>query len=125
MNGCHIGARVRIGNNFIAQPGCMIGGDGFSFVTPENSAIENVRSSLGSRGDVQEQSYIRIHSLGNVEIGDDVEIGANSTIDRGTIRSTSIGRGTKIDNLAQIGHNVTIGEDCLLSCRGCWLKPPR
>jgi len=47
-------------------------------------------------------------------IGDDVEIGANSTVDAGTIRPTRVGRGTKIDNLVQVGHNVIVGEDCLL-----------
>ena len=105
---------VRIGDRFIAQPSVTIGGDGFSFVTPEVSAVENVRSTLGDRGDVKEQSWMRIHSLGGVEIGDDVEVGSGTTIDRGTIRSTKIGDGTKIDNLVQIGHNVEIGEDCLI-----------
>ena len=49
-----------------------------------------------------------------MEIGDDVEVGCNSCIDRGTIRATRIGNGTKVDNLVQIGHNVVVGEDCLL-----------
>ena len=57
----------------------------------------------------------RIHSLGNVEIGDDVEIGAGTTIDRSTLETTRIGRGTKIDNLVHIGHNVVIGESCILA----------
>lgn len=112
--GCRIGARVRLGDRIILQPGAVIGADGFSFVTPEKSAVENVRQSLGDRGEVDAQSWTRIHSLGAVEIGDDVEIGANSTIDRGTIRATKIGRGSKLDNLVHIGHNVEIGEDCLL-----------
>ncbi len=56
----------------------------------------------------------RGETLGLTGIGDDVEVGANSTIDSGTIRATRVGRGTKIDNLVQIGHNVQIGEDCLL-----------
>ena len=56
----------------------------------------------------------RIHSLGGVWIGNDVEVGANSTIDAGTIRPTKVGRGTKIDNLVQVGHNVIVGEDCVL-----------
>ena len=59
-------------------------------------------------------SWTRIHSLGSVEIGDDVEIGANSSIDRGTIRATRIGNRTKLDNLVHIGHNVEVGEDALL-----------
>lgn len=114
LAGAHIGARVRVGNRVILQPGAAVGGDGFSFVTPEKSGVENVRDSLGDLGAVTAQSWTRIHSLGTVEIGDDVEIGANSTVDRGTIRATRIGRGTKLDNLVQIGHNVEIGEDCLI-----------
>lgn len=112
--GVRIGARVRIGDRFIAQPGAVIGADGFSFVTPETSAVEEVRRTVGDRGEAQGQSWTRIHSLGAVTIGDDVEIGANSCIDRGTIRDTSIGRGTKLDNLVHVGHNVQIGQDCLL-----------
>ncbi|MYM53948.1 UDP-3-O-(3-hydroxymyristoyl)glucosamine N-acyltransferase [Thalassovita mangrovi] len=112
--GVKIGARVTIGARFIAQPGAVVGGDGFSFVTPEESTIERVRDSLGDQGDLASQSYARIHSLGSVSIGDDVELGANSCIDRGTVRDTRIGNGVKFDNLAQIGHNVEIGNDCLI-----------
>ncbi|MEL7344933.1 MAG: UDP-3-O-(3-hydroxymyristoyl)glucosamine N-acyltransferase [Pseudomonadota bacterium] len=112
--GVYIGHSVTIGDRFQAQPKSIIGGDGFSFVTPERSAVENVRSTLGDRGDAPEQSWLRIHSLGAVVIGDDVEIGAAATIDRGTIRSTTIAQGTKIDNLVQVGHNVQIGEDSLI-----------
>jgi UDP-3-O-[3-hydroxymyristoyl] glucosamine N-acyltransferase len=57
---------------------------------------------------------VRINSIGNVVIGDDVEIGAGTCIDRGTLGETKIGKGTKIDNLVQIGHNVTIGKNCLI-----------
>ncbi|THH38547.1 UDP-3-O-(3-hydroxymyristoyl)glucosamine N-acyltransferase [Aliishimia ponticola] len=109
-----IGARVRIGDRFIAQPGTRIGGDGFSFVTPEPSGVEAARASLGEAGTETAQPWARIHSLGAVQIGDDVEIGANSTVDCGTIRDTQIGSGTKLDNLVQIGHNVIIGRDCLI-----------
>ena len=112
--GVRIGARVVIGDRFIAQPGAVIGSDGFSFVTPDESGIEKVRKSLGDQGDLNTQPYMRIHSLGNVSIGDDVEVGVHSAIDRGTIRDTVIGDGTKIDNLVQIGHNCTIGRDCLI-----------
>ena len=112
--GVRIGARVTIGARFIAQPGATIGGDGFSFVTPEVSAVERVRDTLGDQGDIKAQSYARIHSLGSVTIGDDVEVGANVCIDRGTVRDTRVGNGVKIDNLAQIGHNVEIGQDCLI-----------
>lgn len=109
-----IGARVTIGDRFIAQPGARIGSDGFSFVTPEVSGVENARKTLGDQGDATAQPWLRIHSLGSVEIGDNVEIGANSTIDNGTIRNTVIGSGTKLDNLVHVGHNTRIGRDCLL-----------
>ncbi len=109
-----IGARVQIGARFTCQPGAVIGGDGFSFVTAEESGVERARRSLGDRGPVGDQRWTRIHSLGSVVIGDDVEVGANATIDRGTISDTVIGRGTKIDNLVMVGHNNRIGEDCLL-----------
>lgn len=113
-----LGARVRIGARFIAQPGARIGGDGFSFVTAEVSGVEMARASLGDQGETAPQSWQRIHSLGAVEIGDDVEVGANSTVDSGTIRPTRIGNGTKLDSLVQVGHNVQIGRDCLL-CAQC------
>jgi UDP-3-O-[3-hydroxymyristoyl] glucosamine N-acyltransferase len=114
LDGVRIGHHVRIGHRFIAQPGAVVGSDGFSFVTPEKSGVERVRESLGHQGDITAQSWTRIHSLGAVEIGDDVEIGANTAVDRGTIRATRIGRGTKLDNLVHVGHNVEVGEDCLL-----------
>ncbi len=112
--GVCIGARTRIGARFVAQPGATVGGDGFSFVTPEQGAVERVRDSLGDQGETQAQSWARIHSLGAVLIGDDVELGANACIDRGNVRDTVIGNGCKFDNLAQIGHNVVIGNDCLI-----------
>ncbi len=114
LEGVRIGARVQIGDRVILQPGCVIGGDGFSFVTPEISGIEEIRATLGIRGEIKKQQWHRIHSLGAVVLGDDVEVGANSCIDRGTIRSTRIGNRTKIDNLVDIGHNCEVGEDCLL-----------
>ena len=114
LHGAHIGARVSIGDGFICQPGAVIGADGFSYVTPEKSGVEEIRETLGKRDAIRNQSWTRIHSLGAVTIGDNVEIGANSCIDRGTIRDTTIGSGTKLDNLVQIGHNVQIGRDCLL-----------
>lgn len=112
--GVKIGPRVRIGARYIAQPGVAVGGDGFSFVTPEEGAVERVRDSLGDQGETKAQSWTRIHSLGSVQIGDDVEMGANSCVDRGNVRDTIIGNGCKIDNLAQIGHNVVIGNDCMI-----------
>lgn len=114
LEGVRIGARVQIGDRVICQPGCVIGADGFSFVTPEPSAVEEVRATLGIRGEIRAQHWHRIHSLGAVIIGDDVEVGANSCIDRGTIRSTRVGHRTKLDNLVHVAHNVEVGEDCLL-----------
>ena len=112
--GVRIGHGVTIGDRFIAHFGANVGADGFSFVTPEPSAAEKVRETLGDQAGATAQSYARIHSLGGVVIGDDVELGANSCIDRGTVRATRIGNGCKFDNLAQIGHNVVIGNDCLI-----------
>ncbi len=112
--GVRIGARTVLGKRVIVQPGAVVGGDGFSFVTPEESAVERTRSSLGTQGEAESQNWERIHSLGAVQIGDDCEIGANCAIDRGTIRNTTIGDRTKLDNLVHIGHNVTIGTDCLI-----------
>lgn len=112
--GVRIAHGVKAGDRLICQPGASIGGDGFSFVTPEESGIEEIRRTLGRREGFRDQHWTRIHSLGGVEIGNDVEIGANSTIDRGTIRATRVGSGTKIDNLVMLGHNVELGEDCLL-----------
>jgi UDP-3-O-[3-hydroxymyristoyl] glucosamine N-acyltransferase len=109
---CH---HVRIGDRFIAQPGAVLGGDGFSFVTPQKSQVEAARESLGTATEAAtEQSWTRIHSLGSLVIGDDVEVGANAAIDRGTIANSEIGDGTKIDNLVHIGHNCVIGRDCLI-----------
>ncbi|MFC3169130.1 UDP-3-O-(3-hydroxymyristoyl)glucosamine N-acyltransferase [Paracoccus fontiphilus] len=112
--GARIAHGVTAGDRLIVQSGAVIGGDGFSFVTPEESGIEEIRRTLGTREGIKKQHWTRIHSLGGVEIGDDVEIGANATIDRGTIRATRIGNGTKIDNLVMLGHNVVVGDDCLL-----------
>lgn len=114
LAGARIMPRVTIGDRFVCHPGAVIGADGFSFVTPEKSGVEEIRETLGERGEIRAQSWTRIHSLGGVEIGDDVEIGANTTVDRGTIRATRIGNGTKIDNLVQVAHNVIVGRDCLL-----------
>ena len=114
LAGVRIGARVRIGERFIAHPGVVIGGDGFSFVTPEESGVERARKSRGDQGPIVHQRWVRIHSLGGVHIGDDVEIGANSCVDRGTVADTTIGDRTKTDNLVQIGHNVRVGHDCLI-----------
>jgi len=114
LAGVRIAHGVEIGHRFIAQPNAVIGGDGFSFVTAEKSVAEAARETMETPEGAAHQPWLRIHSLGAVVIGDDVEIGANSAIDRGTIRATRVGDGTKIDNLVQIGHNCVIGRNCLL-----------
>ena len=86
---------VEIGANVIIQPGAVLGGDGFGFVTVKGK-------------------HHKVPHIGKVIIEDDVEIGANVTIDRATCGRTVVGRGTKIDNLVQLGHNVVVGEDCLI-----------
>ncbi len=110
QKGTKLGARV------ILQPNVTIGGDGFSFVTAEPANVEKARESLGEANmqAPDDPTWHRIHSLGGVDIADDVEVGANSCVDAGTIRATKIGQGTKIDSLVQVGHNVIVGEHCLL-----------
>ncbi|WP_272004293.1 UDP-3-O-(3-hydroxymyristoyl)glucosamine N-acyltransferase [Roseovarius sp. ZX-A-9] len=112
--GARITARVHVGARVIIHPGAVLGGDGFSFVTAELSAVEKVRETLGDQSETRAQSYSRIHSLGSVRIGDDVEIGANTVIDRGTIRDTVIGDRTKLDAVVMIGHNCIVGTDTLI-----------
>lgn len=111
--GVRIGARSIIGARFIAQPNAVIGADGFSFEPSDPASSARATSQASSPGN-NARKWLRIHSLAGVEIGDDVEIGSSACIDRGTIAPTQIGIGTKIDNLVQIGHNVQIGQDCLL-----------
>ncbi|MGH1413380.1 MAG: UDP-3-O-(3-hydroxymyristoyl)glucosamine N-acyltransferase [Pelagimonas sp.] len=113
-SGVKICARVSIGDALIAHPGVVIGSDGFSFVTPETSGVEKARASLGEEGNDTPQSWARIHSLGSVTVGNNVEIGANACVDRGTVRDTVIHDGCKLDNLVHVGHNVVVGEDTLL-----------
>lgn len=114
--GTRLQRRVRIGARVIIQPNVVIGGDGFSFVTAAPSHVERARETLGEAPLTvpEDPRWHRIHSLGGVEIADDVEIGANSCVDAGTIRATRIGQGTKIDSLVQVGHNVVVGAHCLL-----------
>jgi UDP-3-O-[3-hydroxymyristoyl] glucosamine N-acyltransferase len=115
--GAKIGAGTKIGDCVIIHFNASIGADGFSFVTPQIGSVEAAKA--GSSGEVtaSNTSLIRIASLAPVIVGDDVEIGANTSIDRGTIASTRIGNGTKIDNQVQIGHNVTIGDNCMICGR--------
>ncbi|MEO1491212.1 MAG: UDP-3-O-(3-hydroxymyristoyl)glucosamine N-acyltransferase [Pseudomonadota bacterium] len=113
-SGVRLGARCHIGADFIAQPNAVIGADGFSFEPPQRGAVESARETGTLESAVRTDRFLRIHSLASVEIGDDVEIGAATTIDRGTIAPTRIGTGTKIDNQVQIGHNVEVGAVCLI-----------
>ena len=110
--GVCIGDRCEIGSRVIIQPNATVGGDGFAFVTREPGSVESVRKT----GEVRNLNteIIRIHSLGNVVIEDEVEIGAGTCIDRGTLGETRIGRGSKLDNLIQVGHNTVIGSNCLI-----------
>jgi UDP-3-O-[3-hydroxymyristoyl] glucosamine N-acyltransferase len=87
--GCRIGSRV------IIHCGAVVGADGFGYA-PDGAG------------------WYKIPQIGIVIIEDDVEIGANTAIDRAALATTRIGRGTKIDNLVQIGHNCQIGEDCMI-----------
>jgi len=105
--GVRIGERVEIGDRVILHHNCSIGADGFSFAIPEP----------GSPPPPGDPRISRIASLGTVILGPDVEVGANSCIDRGTIEATSVGAGTKIDNLVMIAHNNQIGEGCLIAGR--------
>lgn len=110
--GVRIGERVVLGDRVILQPNACIGGDGFSYATPEPGSVETARSSGRVTG--RNTAIARIPSLGTVVLGDEVEVGAGSTIDRATIGVTVVGRGTKIDNLVLVAHNVTVGENCLI-----------
>jgi UDP-3-O-[3-hydroxymyristoyl] glucosamine N-acyltransferase len=102
-DGCHIYPRAVIypgttlGNRVVVHAGVVLGADGFGYVR-----------------DPATGSYTQFPQQGILAIEDDVEIGANSTIDRGALKQTRIGRGTKIDNLVHVGHNCEIGEDVIL-----------
>lgn len=110
--GARIGERVVMGARCIIQPNAVIGADGFSFVTPEPGSVETAKRT--GRIAATNTSILRTNSIGTVIMGDDVEVGACATIDRGTVTATRIGSGTKIDNAVQIGHNVQIGTNCML-----------
>ncbi|MEM8793508.1 MAG: UDP-3-O-(3-hydroxymyristoyl)glucosamine N-acyltransferase [Pseudomonadota bacterium] len=115
--GVRIGPRVLIGDRFMAQYNAVIGAEGYSYLTPDHSAVEAARASGATDIAIKSRGFRRIESLGSVQIADDVEVGALAAIDRGTIAHTTIGRGTKIDNQVMIAHNVQIGEDCMLSAQ--------
>lgn len=113
---CYIGNKVKIGKNCIIYPGvkiyhnCVIG----------NNVIIHAGTVIGSDGfgfAPQNGEYVKIAQIGNVVIEDNVEIGANTTIDRATMGSTVIKRGAKLDNLIQVAHNVEIGESTVMAAQ--------
>ena len=113
--GVNIGDRVQIGDEVILHHGVSLGADGFSFVTENPDNIEHARKEGSISGEDSNKHVIyKIPSIGSVVIGNNVEIGANTTIDRGTIENTVIGDNTKIDDLVMIGHNCRIGKGCLI-----------
>ena len=91
---------ARLGDRVIVHAGAVLGSDGFGYVRDDTTG-----------------RYEKFPQIGKLEIEDDVEIGANSTIDRGALDTTRIGRGTKIDNLVHIGHNCQIGEDVIIAAQ--------
>jgi UDP-3-O-[3-hydroxymyristoyl] glucosamine N-acyltransferase len=93
-----VGERVRIGDRVVLHAGAVLGADGFGFVPGRDG-------------------HRKIPQVGTVVVGDDVEIGANTTVDRATLGETRIGEGTKIDNLVQVAHNVNIGRRCLIAAQ--------
>lgn len=97
--GVSVRAAATLGDRVLLQSGVVVGGEGFGYVGDPSGGLR------------------RAHNVGSVVIEDDVEIGANSTVDRGTLANTVIGRGTKIDNLVQVGHNCVIGQHVVLAAQ--------
>ena len=112
--GVNIGDRVQVGNKVILHHGVSLGADGFSFVTENPNNIEQARKDGEIKDSDAEHVIFKINSIGSVVIGNNVEIGANTAIDRGTIENTTIGDNTKIDDLVMIGHNCKIGKGCMI-----------
>ena len=112
--GVNIGDRVQVGDECILHHGVSLGADGFSFVTENPNNIEQARQDGEIKEGNANQVIFKIPSIGSVIIGKNVEIGANTTIDRGTIENTIVGDNTKIDNLVMIGHNCRIGRGCMI-----------
>lgn len=109
----HVGAAAAVGEDALLHPGAAV----LDGVVLGARVIVHANAVIGSDGFgyvFDGRVHRKIPQVGTVEIGDDVEIGAGSTVDRATVGVTRIGRGTKIDNLVQIAHNVTIGEDAIL-----------
>ena len=104
--GVHIYHDVTIGSRVVLHSGAVIGADGFGFVQ---------RPASGEEAPGRRIRHVKVRQLGRVVIEDDVEIGANSAVDRATFHETRVGRGTKIDNLVTVGHNSRIGRDCIIA----------
>lgn len=96
-DGCTVGPGVCVGDRVVLHPGVRVGSEGFGYLEGEG-----------------DEGAVRMPHVGGCVIGDDVEIGANSTVDRGTLEDTVIGAGTKIDNLVHVGHNVRVGRGCFI-----------
>ena len=112
-NNISISDNVTIGTNVVIYPQVAI----YSRTNIGNNVIVDMGTVIGSSGygyETENDIHHKIPQIGSVVIEDDVEIGANCTIDRGTIDNTVIGKGTKLDNLVHIAHNVKIGKGCLL-----------
>ncbi len=119
-----IGARVRIGPNAVIGPGVVVGPDGrIGAHASISHALLGARvrvlpgARIGQEGfgfATGPQGFVSVPQLGRVIIGDDCDIGANTTIDRGSSQDTVIGAGSRLDNLVQIGHNVVLGRCCVI-----------
>ncbi|MEP7147696.1 MAG: UDP-3-O-(3-hydroxymyristoyl)glucosamine N-acyltransferase [Acidobacteriota bacterium] len=103
-----------LGNNVVLHAGVVIGADGFGYVrdVPTTSSAQAAANPPQTGGE-----YIKFPQIGTVVIEDNVEIGANTCVDRGALGETRIGAGTKIDNLVQVGHNVQIGKRCVIAAQ--------
>ncbi|MFP4127314.1 MAG: UDP-3-O-(3-hydroxymyristoyl)glucosamine N-acyltransferase [Alphaproteobacteria bacterium] len=116
-DGCRIGANAVVGRRCILGPGCRIGpAASLAYALVGARTIIHAGARLGQDGFgfALGLEHGKVPQLGRVLVGDDVEIGANTTIDRGALGDTVIGSGSKIDNLVQIAHNVVVGEHCVI-----------
>lgn len=115
---CHIGANATLGPGVVLGDDCQIGPSAsLAYCIVGNRVIIHAGAGIGQDGfgfAMGPKGHLKVPQLGRVLIGDDVEIGANTTIDRGSGPDTVIGEGSKIDNLVQIAHNVTLGKNCVV-----------
>ncbi len=112
--GARIGEDVVLGRAVVVQANAVIGAEGFSYVSREPNAIE-MAQAMDGMARAENGPVIRMPSMGTAILEDEVEVGANTTIDRATLGATRIGARSKIDNQVQIGHNCQVGSDCLMS----------